>query len=467
MNPVGDQILPSLESFDTLMGAIPGVVFQLQVLAEGDWRFLYVSKGIEDLFHIDAGTLYGDPRALLLATVVEDRAGLLDSLARADRSARSWQHEYRACPDGRLKWVRLQAARCPQPDGSVVWCGILTDVTDQKADEEQLRIRKTQLELALQSAQMGVWDWEIDTGRVAWAGDHAALFGVPEGEFGGTIDDVQAFVHPEDREQGMRAFERTVSEGAAFDNTYRVVWPDGSIRWLHSRGRVIHDFRGVPSRIIGTTQDITQRLEYERKIEAMAHFDALTGLPNRFLLRDRLRHAMVQTRRRGQWIAVVFIDLDGFKAVNDRHGHAVGDQLLIAVATHMRRDLRVGDTLARLGGDEFVAILGDLPRPAHCVPVLERLLAAANLPVKLGELQLQVSASLGVTFYPQESEIGADELFHQADQAMYRAKQDGRHCYRLFGRDGDEETALTAGDHDATGSVRGSLPATTHESTRR
>jgi diguanylate cyclase (GGDEF)-like protein len=156
-----------------------------------------------------------------------------------------------------------------------------------------------------------------------------------------------------------------------------------------------------------------------------------TSLPNRLLLADRMRQAMAQSQRREQSLAVVYLDLDGFKAVNDIHGHTVGDELLIAVAQRMQVALRDGDTLARIGGDEFVAVLGYLDHPQDCEPVLARLLAAACSPVTVAGTALQVSASIGVTLYPQDA-ADADQLLRHADHAMYQAKQAGKNRYHLF-----------------------------------
>jgi diguanylate cyclase (GGDEF)-like protein len=168
------------------------------------------------------------------------------------------------------------------------------------------------------------------------------------------------------------------------------------------------------------------------RLQHIAHHDTLTTLPNRLLLGDRLHQAMAQAQRRGQSLAVVYLDLDGFKEVNDRHGHDVGDELLIAVAQRLKAALREGDSLARIGGDEFVAILVDLEQAADCAPVLDRLLLAASDPVTAGSGQvLQVSASIGVTFYPQD-DVDADKLMRHADHAMYLAKQSGRNRYRFF-----------------------------------
>lgn len=189
--------------------------------------------------------------------------------------------------------------------------------------------------------------------------------------------------------------------------------------------------------IAGYYIDITERKAHERQLEHNAHYDSLTGLPNRTLLGERMHQAMTLSRRREQLMAVAYLDLDGFKTVNDTHGHETGDQLLVALAGRMRQALREVDTLARLGGDEFVAVLFGLADVTESDPMLRRLLAAAAQPVTIGELVLQVSASLGVTFYPQNEEVDADQLLRQADQAMYQAKLAGRNRYHLFDAEQD------------------------------
>jgi diguanylate cyclase (GGDEF)-like protein/PAS domain S-box-containing protein len=167
------------------------------------------------------------------------------------------------------------------------------------------------------------------------------------------------------------------------------------------------------------------------QLERTAQYDALTSLPNRTLLADRLHQAMVHCHRSGQELSVAYLDLDGFKPINDIHGHALGDELLIAISQRMKQVLREGDTLARIGGDEFVALLVDLEHGAEYESVLARLLQAAAAPVRVGDTVLQVSASIGVTLYPQDAS-DADVLLRHADQAMYLAKQAGKNRYHLF-----------------------------------
>ena len=193
----------------------------------------------------------------------------------------------------------------------------------------------------------------------------------------------------------------------------------------------VTDTQGTVRNYVVLLVDITPMKNYQKRLEDLAHFDALTHLPNRLLLADRLRQAISQTQRRAQTLAVVFLDLDGFKAVNDHHGHGVGDELLIALSQRMKGALRDGDTLARIGGDEFVAVLVDLQQPDDAQPVLERLLQAAADPVTVGDALIQVSASMGIAVYPRDG-THVDLLLRRADQSMYLAKQAGRNRYQFF-----------------------------------
>lgn len=174
----------------------------------------------------------------------------------------------------------------------------------------------------------------------------------------------------------------------------------------------------------------------EKKLEKMAHFDALTRLPNRVLLANRIYHAMAQAPRREETFAVLYLDVDGFKQVNDSHGHEAGDLLLISLADRMSKSLREGDTLARVGGDEFVFVLINLSDRSTCEQVMKRLLSAVSEPVLIDGHNLQVSASLGATFYPQRNTIDADGLIVQADKAMYQAKNAGKNRFHFFESEG-------------------------------
>jgi diguanylate cyclase (GGDEF)-like protein/PAS domain S-box-containing protein len=230
---------------------------------------------------------------------------------------------------------------------------------------------------------------------------------------------------------------------------YAAMWHDltekghwyGEIWNRHKNGEIyaemqnvsaVRDDEGNTKHYVSLFSDITLIKGHEQKLEHIAHYDPLTNLPNRVLLADRLQQAMHQVQRREHQLVVVFLDLDGFKAINDNHGHKAGDQLLMTVALRMKETLRESDTLARLGGDEFIAVLTDLTDIESSVPMLTRLLSAAAQPVHIADLTLQVTASLGATVYPQIVDIDADQLLRQADQAMYQAKLAGKNRYYIF-----------------------------------
>jgi len=193
----------------------------------------------------------------------------------------------------------------------------------------------------------------------------------------------------------------------------------------------VFDPDGLVSKYIGIFADITALRTHQDELERLAHFDALTGLANRLLLSDRLDQALAQARRSNQSLAVAYLDLDGFKEVNDRYGHDFGDELLVAIAARMQTSFRETDTLARMGGDEFVAVYSNASESEDCSEILNRLLAACSEPLVIEGVVVQVSASIGVTIFPDD-DSDADQLLRHADQAMYAAKQAGKNRFALF-----------------------------------
>ncbi|MEY3760617.1 MAG: hypothetical protein RIR39_2108, partial [Pseudomonadota bacterium] len=266
---------------------------------------------------------------------------------------------------------------------------------------------------------------------------------------------------------------RVLSSGRQTKEFYAGMWHDlnkkghwyGEIWNRHKSGKIyaakenissVFDEQGKTLHYVALLSDITVAKEHEQELEHSAHFDALTNLPNRILLADRLNQAIVQCKRKKQLLALVFLDLDGFKIINDTYSHLAGDQLLIAVTNNMQQTLREVDTLARIGGDEFVVLLVDVGDIDACVPVFNRLLVAAAMPELFNDLTLQVSASLGITFYPQTKDVDADILIRQADQAMYQAKLTGKNRYHIFDVDLDN---LTRSHNESLESIGNALAA--------
>ena len=270
------------------------------------------------------------------------------------------------------------------------------------------------------------------------------------------LDDSEFFdpaTAEEIRKNDARVFENGETLIAEETNT---IQGSGKTITFRSTKIPLVDGEGRIYALCGISTDITPLKEREAHLQYLAHYDMLTALPNRVLLADRLNLAMTQARRRGQLLAVAYLDLDGFKVVNDRYGHGIGDQFLVALAGRLKQMLREGDTFARLGGDEFIAVLPDLPDSAAGIPLLTRLLATAAEQVQLGELTLGVTASLGATFYPQADEVDADQLLRQADQAMYQAKLAGKNRFHLFDTEKDRSAR---GMHESLEHIRLALGA--------
>ncbi|MBI3286103.1 MAG: EAL domain-containing protein [Burkholderiales bacterium] len=203
----------------------------------------------------------------------------------------------------------------------------------------------------------------------------------------------------------------------------------------------VRDDSGTIQRYIGVFSDISQIKAHEAELDQIAHYDPLTGLPNRRLLADRFGQAILRSARNGNLLSVCFLDLDGFKAVNDQYGHPAGDQLLIGVAKNLKGVLRADDTLARLGGDEFVLLLSGIASPEECALVLDRILSAVSVPVAIDDALVSVSASIGVSLYPADN-VDEDSLLRHADQAMYLAKEAGKNRYHLFDPESDRKAQV-------------------------
>jgi len=237
------------------------------------------------------------------------------------------------------------------------------------------------------------------------------------------------FLVEEDRERAAETHMRRMrGETLPAMLEYRVITRSGEVRHWRLATRTI-DWHGPAAHSVVT--DVTELKRAEEKLERSAHFDALTGVPNRVLLADRLQQALVQTSRSGRLMAVCYLDLDGFKPINDTWGHEAGDRLLVEMAERLKACLRGGDTVARLGGDEFVLLLLDLERVGECDAALQRVLDAVALPAQIDGSEVTISASIGVSIYPFDGD-DPDTLLRQADHAMYVAKESGRNRYCKF-----------------------------------
>lgn len=309
--------------------------------------------------------------------------------------------------------------------------GVMVDLTDIRVAEANLRKNEAQLRLALESAEMATWFWNVGERTFQASGGFNALFGMKGEVAAQEFEQFRSAVHPDDREQIVAALKHALVYSDDFRLEIRVVWPDNSTHWIATQGQIIRNPEGTAVSLLGVAMNITERKQAEQRIAHMAQHDTLTGLPNRLLLKDRIGQAVFHAHRGKSSVAVMFIDLDRFKNINDSLGHEAGDRLLQTVAKRIRTCLREADTVSRLGGDEFVIVLPEVHGSHDVSLVASKILETLSEPYHLQGQDLHVSASIGVALFPEDGE-DADTLMRNADAAMYHAKDSGRANYQFF-----------------------------------
>ncbi|WP_458735266.1 EAL domain-containing protein [Zobellella taiwanensis] len=451
-----EQLLTRLQ---TIASRVPGVVYEYRLYPDGRSSFPYASEGIRQIYRISPEQARENAAAVFTAIHPDDLEDVAASIQRSADQLAPWRHEYRVrFEDGTQRWVFGDSVPHREEDGSISWYGVITDITARKQAELALRAANRQtrhFREALDQLSSYIYMKDTDSRYIYANRATLELFGCTAATLAGSRDE-QFF--PLDTARRLRQIDARVFAGEQTREEVESIGKDGRRTVFLEIKTPIYDEpeQQVVVGLLGISTDITPLKTHEQQLEQLAHYDALTNLPNRILLADRLHQAMLQARRHHQSLAVVYLDLDGFKAVNDHYGHAAGDKLLMTVAARMKEVIREGDTLCRLGGDEFVAILLDLNDVDASKPLLNRLLQAAARPVPLGRHRLQVSASLGVTFYPQAEELEPEQLLRQADQAMYQAKLAGKHRYHLF--DAEQDRTLRS-HHESLEHLRAALHA--------
>lgn len=319
---------------------------------------------------------------------------------------------------------------------------IATDITAKQEAEEALLKSKEQLQLATSAADLGLFDHNLVTGRLDWSGKIKEHFGLAPDTLVTSLDVPLAQIHPDDQEKALQAMQ--LASTARSDGRYEfecrtVDRQDGKMRWIISRGRWLFDDSGKVMRRIGVTLDITERkLAEQRLIEASQH-DALTGLPNRSLLFEYCNHLIAIAKRAGTGGgAVLFIDLDRFKPINDLYGHDIGDKVLQEVAQRLRACTRQEDLPCRLGGDEFVVVLPRVDSTYGPMTVAQHILTFIGKPIQVGDLQLSVTPSIGISLFPRHAS-DLDTLIRYADLAMYSSKKAGKNTFTMYTPGLDEQ----------------------------
>jgi diguanylate cyclase (GGDEF)-like protein/PAS domain S-box-containing protein len=329
--------------------------------------------------------------------------------------------------DGRV-FERYSIPQCidGEPIGRV-WS--FRDVTDRAIAEEALKNSRATLAEAQQLAHLGSWSMDFASGDVVWSEEIYRIYGLTEG-----VDKPVPFSqydHPDDAPTVHRATEESKRLREPFAIDHRILRRDGSVRWVQERGDFFFDRNGAPLRSVGTMTDITERKEAEQQLARHAHYDSLTELPNRTLLTDRLNQAIAYSDRHKRPTAVLFLDLDRFKNVNDTLGHSIGDLLLKAVAGRLKRSVRAVDCVARLGGDEFIIVLTDLPNSQAAMKIAQKIVNETGRSYVVSGHELFTTASIGISMYPADGH-DVETLLRNSDTAMYKAKERGGNNFQFF-----------------------------------
>ncbi len=447
-----DKLLEAMQSLAQVGGWEVDVLADQVFWTEGVYRILETSPE-----EYSPGTAMGTAERFFTPQSVQlMRASYFDSV---NQPATHDLEVEAITAKGQRIWLHAVGTSLWQDGRLVSRTTVVQNITEAKLARMALKDSENLWKLALESTGDGVWDWHIPSGVEHYSRRLIEMYGFSEGEIADTAMELDQRSHPEDvaqMEQDREAHFRGLTP--TYHNEHRVRCKDGNWKWVLSRGMVINrDSEGRPLRMIGTHTDITERKNAEALIRQQAFFDTLTGLPNRRMLRDRLEQDIIKGRRDGTQLALLFIDLDHFKEVNDTLGHDSGDRLLIEAARRIRECVRESDTVARFGGDEFTVLLPELNADtAHLERILQDVLNTLARAFHLGEEQVFVSASIGITMYPQDA-TEVESLFKNADQALYAAKGAGRNRFSFFTPDlqqaaqlrlrlaGDLRTALSQG----------------------
>jgi diguanylate cyclase (GGDEF)-like protein/PAS domain S-box-containing protein len=450
-NHLLEEHLPELTG-TALVEHLPGIVY---VDAADDVQTnLYTSPQVEAILGVPPERWRSDREGWASMVHPDDRERVLAESRRAQETGEPFVSEYRLVrPDGRIVWIRDHAVLMRDDRGRPrCWQGVMFDVTDLKETEQRLHEAEQRYRALVEDLPAIVY---VDLADESMATIFVSpqierILGVTPQEY---IDDPDLWarmLHPDDRERALQTYVRGREAGRPFSYEYRLIARDGRVVWFRDSAVVLPGSDGRPGLIQGVMLDITERKEAEEQAAFLAYHDSLTELPNKAMFDDLLERALARARRHDLGVAVLYVDLDNFKLVNDSLGHEAGDALLVQLADRLQEATRETDLVARQGGDEFLLLLADLERSSPLAEgdgativagsVADRVQRALEAPFLIDGHELYVTASIGISVFPNDAQDAAS-LLKNADTAAYRAKRAGPGAYVLHRA--DEQDALT------------------------
>ena len=318
---------------------------------------------------------------------------------------------------------------------------LIVDITDKKKEEEKLRELEERWQFALEGSGDGVWDWNFQTNTVFYSKKLKEILGYGEEEFRNNLSEVMDRIHKNDYPQVIENINRHLRDETPFYTAeYRIMKKDGSYMWALDRGKIVRwDEDGKPVRMIGTLTDMTVRKKLEEEIKRLAYSDPLTNLPNRLVFNDRIELIMASSKRYSRKFAVMIVDIDKFKKINDTLGHSAGDELIYYVGKTIQKQLRRSDTIARFGGDEFLLLLPDIKNRDDAKIIVGKIMKTFKEKIAVGGKKLAVTLSIGISVFPEDGQ-DVSTLLKNADLALYDVKAGGRNNYKFYsGRHSEEK----------------------------
>lgn len=466
---IEDALRDSRKKYKDLVNSVEGIVWEAEV---PEHRFSFVSKQAEKLLGYPLEQWVKNANFWRDALHPEDAASTIAFSQNAISQRRDHMLEYRmVSASGQDIWIRDNITVTPE-EGAIKLRGVMVDITELKSAEESLQRSNEELEkrvrertaelskavktleeqiserkraeealreseeryaLSAKAANDGLWDWDLKSNEVYFSTRWKLMLGHTETDIGKSPEEWFRRVHPDDIEH-LKANLATHFQGITphFEHEHRVMHSERGFRWMLSRGMAVRNADGIVTRMAGSMSDINDRKVAEEQLLHDAFHDGLTGLPNRALFMDRLGLALNHSRRRVDYLfAVLFLDIDRFKVINDSLGHMRGDQLLIEVTHRLTTCLRPGDSVARLGGDEFCVLIDDVNDVSDATRVANRIQASMQEPFSVAGQEVFATVSVGIAL----SDKGYDrpeDLLRDADTAMYRAKALGKNRYEVF-----------------------------------
>ena len=307
------------------------------------------------------------------------------------------------------------------------------EIKERTRIQEALKQSEERYALAARGANDGLWDWNLTTNEIYFSSRWKSMLGFQDDQIGNSMQEWFRRVHPDDISKLKKDISDHLNDATPhFENEHRLLNKEEVYLWMLSRGLAVRDSEGIAIRMAGSLTDITDRKKAEEQLIHSAFYDALTGLPNRALFTDRLQMAFAYNKRhKDHLFAVLFLDLDRFKNINDSFGHLIGDKLLVLVSERLKTHMRPGDTIARFGGDEFVMLLGDVKEVKDIIYIADRINSILKEPFQLMHHELYISVTTGIAISADEYRQ-PEEILRDADTAMYNAKSHRKGSYLVF-----------------------------------